>query len=72
MLAVALAAAAPLRAADPAGALRLCALDCGHASFKDSGFFSDTGEYDGKPGALAVPTATRPTSSSPDSSARRR
>jgi glyoxylase-like metal-dependent hydrolase (beta-lactamase superfamily II) len=55
MLAAALAAASPLRAADPAEAIRLYALDCGHASFKDSGFFSDTGEYDGKPGAVAVP-----------------
>jgi len=54
-LAVALAVAAPLRAADPAAAIRLYALDCGHASFKDSGFFSDTGEYDGKPAAVAVP-----------------
>ncbi len=55
MLAAALAVAAPLRAADPAEAIRLYALDCGRASFKDSGFFSDTGEYDGKPGAVAVP-----------------
>ena len=55
MLAAALAVAGPLRAADPAEAIRLYALDCGHASFKDSGFFSDTGEYDGKPGAAAVP-----------------
>jgi hypothetical protein len=55
MLAAALAVAGPLRAAEPAEAIRLYALDCGHASFKDSGFFSDTGEYDGKPGAVAVP-----------------
>jgi len=55
MLAVALAAAAPLRAADPAGEIRLYALDCGQVTFKDSGLFSDTGEYDGKPGALVVP-----------------
>jgi N-acyl homoserine lactone hydrolase len=55
MLAAALAAAAPLRAADPAGEIRLYALDCGYVTFKDSGFFSDTGEYDGKPGALVVP-----------------
>jgi glyoxylase-like metal-dependent hydrolase (beta-lactamase superfamily II) len=55
MLAVALAVAAPLRAADPAREIRLYALDCGHVTFKDSGLFSDTGEYDGKPGALVVP-----------------
>ena len=35
--------------------VRLYALDCGHAEFKDMGMFSDTGEYDGKTGALAVP-----------------
>jgi len=35
--------------------LRLYVLDCGHATFKDMGGFSDTGEYDGKPGAIAAP-----------------
>jgi N-acyl homoserine lactone hydrolase len=35
--------------------LRLYVLDCGHASFKDMGGFSDTGEYDGKSGEIAVP-----------------
>ena len=35
--------------------LRLYALDCGHATFKDMGMFSDTGEYDGKPGETADP-----------------
>jgi len=35
--------------------LRLYALDCGHATFKDMGGFSDTGEYDGKAGEIAVP-----------------
>jgi N-acyl homoserine lactone hydrolase len=35
--------------------LRLYVLDCGHADFKDMGGFSDTGEYDGKPGEIAVP-----------------
>ena len=55
VLAAALAAAGPLRAADPAGEIRLYALDCGRASSKDSGFLSDTGEYDGKPVAVAVP-----------------
>jgi glyoxylase-like metal-dependent hydrolase (beta-lactamase superfamily II) len=55
MLAVALAVAAPLRAADPAGEIRLYALDCGYATARDGGFLSDTGEYDGKPVAVAVP-----------------
>ena len=55
MLAAALAAAGPLRAADPAGEIRLYALDCGYATAKDGGFLSDTGEYDGKPVAVAVP-----------------
>ncbi len=54
VLAAVLAAAGPLRAADPAGEIRLYALDCGRASSKDSGFLSDTGEYDGKPVAVAV------------------
>jgi N-acyl homoserine lactone hydrolase len=35
--------------------LRLYALDCGHASFKDMGGFSDTGEYDGQPGEIVAP-----------------
>jgi N-acyl homoserine lactone hydrolase len=35
--------------------LRLYVLDCGHASFKDMGGFSDTGEYDGKAGEIAAP-----------------
>src|SRR5471030_2590723 len=35
--------------------VRLYTLDCGHATFKDMGSFSDTGEYDGKPGEVAVP-----------------
>src|SRR5277367_6460733 len=35
--------------------LKLYVLDCGHASFKDMGGFSDTGEYDGKRGEIAVP-----------------
>jgi N-acyl homoserine lactone hydrolase len=35
--------------------VRLYALDCGHATFADMGMFSDTGEYDGKPGEIADP-----------------
>lgn len=40
-------------AADPVTSVRLYALDCGRIDFKDMGFFSDTGEYDGKPGSVA-------------------
>ncbi|HWY95815.1 MAG TPA: N-acyl homoserine lactonase family protein [Steroidobacteraceae bacterium] len=48
------ASLAPVRSM--AGAdVRLYALDCGHASIKDMGMFSDTGEYDGKPGDIADP-----------------
>jgi N-acyl homoserine lactone hydrolase len=39
--------------ADPVTSVRLYALDCGRADFKDMGFFSDTGEYDGKSGSIA-------------------
>jgi N-acyl homoserine lactone hydrolase len=35
--------------------VRLYALDCGHATFKDMGMFSDTGEYDGTKGKIADP-----------------
>jgi N-acyl homoserine lactone hydrolase len=35
--------------------VRLYTLDCGHAEFHDMSPFSDTGEYDGKQGATAVP-----------------
>jgi glyoxylase-like metal-dependent hydrolase (beta-lactamase superfamily II) len=41
-------------AAKPAD-LRLYALDCGHATFKDLSGFSDTGEYDGKAGEIVAP-----------------
>ena len=54
-LLIAVVVAAPAWAADQVNEVRLYALDCGRAEFKDMGFFSDTGEYDGKPGALAVP-----------------
>lgn len=55
MLLAGLWAATPARAADEVKQLRLYALDCGHATFPDMGMFSDTGEYDGKPGAVADP-----------------
>jgi hypothetical protein len=35
--------------------VRLYTLDCGQATFKDMGGFSDTGEYDGQSGEVAVP-----------------
>ena len=46
--------AAHVQAAEPVKEVRLYALDCGHAEFKDMGMFSDTGESDGKPGALIM------------------
>ncbi len=49
------AAVAPLSAAEPVAEIRIYALDCGHLEFKNLSFFSDTGEYDGKSGAIAVP-----------------
>ncbi|HXX84752.1 MAG TPA: N-acyl homoserine lactonase family protein [Casimicrobiaceae bacterium] len=41
-------------AADQVKSPRLYALDCGRVDFKNMGLFSDTGEYDGKPGSLVV------------------
>jgi N-acyl homoserine lactone hydrolase len=51
LMAAALDPARSVAAAD----VRLYALDCGHASFKDMAMFSDTGEYDGKPGEVTDP-----------------
>jgi N-acyl homoserine lactone hydrolase len=45
----------PARAADAVKEVRLYALDCGRIQLKDMGIFSDTGEYDGKPGTLVDP-----------------
>jgi glyoxylase-like metal-dependent hydrolase (beta-lactamase superfamily II) len=53
LLSLALGGAAP--AAEPVDSVRLYALDCGHASSKDMGFLSDTGEHDGKSFSVAVP-----------------
>jgi N-acyl homoserine lactone hydrolase len=53
LMAAGLSAAGPCTARAPE--LRLYVLDCGHATFKDMGGFSDTGEYDGKPGEIAAP-----------------
>ncbi len=55
MFLVLCALTAPAYSANEAAAVRLYALDCGRAEFKDMAMFSDTGEYDGKVGALAVP-----------------
>jgi N-acyl homoserine lactone hydrolase len=55
LLTVITIAAAPAGSADRAGAIRLYALDCGTIEFMDLGWFSDTGEYDGKPGRLVDP-----------------
>ncbi|KQY51744.1 N-acyl homoserine lactonase family protein [Lysobacter sp. Root494] len=50
-----LATAVPAQAAKAPATMRVYALDCGRIEFKDLGNFSDTGEYDGKPGTLAEP-----------------
>jgi N-acyl homoserine lactone hydrolase len=47
--------AAVAHAAEPPANVRVYAFDCGRIEFKDLGNFSDTGEYDGKPGTLAEP-----------------
>jgi N-acyl homoserine lactone hydrolase len=45
----------PAHAADEVKEVRLYALDCGLIHLKDMGLFSDTGEYDGKPGIIVDP-----------------
>jgi glyoxylase-like metal-dependent hydrolase (beta-lactamase superfamily II) len=35
--------------------VRLYTMDCGRLDFKDMALFSDTGEYEGKPGSVVVP-----------------
>lgn len=40
--------------AEEIAGIRLYTLDCGRAELKDMGFFSDTGEYTGQPGTIAV------------------
>lgn len=49
------AVAGTARAAGPVNEVRLYSLDCGKIQFKDMSMFSDTGEYDGKPGELSDP-----------------
>jgi glyoxylase-like metal-dependent hydrolase (beta-lactamase superfamily II) len=51
----ALVSAAEPAKVDPAKEVRLYALDCGHITFKDMGEFSDTGEWNGKPGNMSAP-----------------
>ena len=56
----ALLLSAAVSAAEPANGdlvneVRLYTLDCGHITFKDMGEFSDTGEWNGKPGDLSDP-----------------
>src|SRR5215469_7400312 len=46
---------APARSADQVKEVRLYALDCGRIQLKDMGLFSDTGEYDGRPGSIVDP-----------------
>ena len=46
--------AAPAKVSSAPGAVRLYALDCGSIEFKDLRSFSDTGEYDGESGTVAV------------------
>src|ERR1700674_1771446 len=53
LLLMGLGVARPCMAA--AAELRLYVLDCGHATFKDMGGFSDTGEDDGGAGEIAGP-----------------
>jgi len=55
LLAIVLWVSFAAHAAEPVQSLRLYTLDCGHAETPDMGFLSDTGEYDGKPGKVAVP-----------------
>jgi N-acyl homoserine lactone hydrolase len=43
------------QAAEPVKEVRLYALDCGRIRLNDMGLFSDTGEYDGRPGTLVDP-----------------
>jgi len=52
---VLLCSAAPAMGAEQAAPIRLYTLDGGTIEFKDLASFSDTGDYDGKPGTVAVP-----------------
>jgi N-acyl homoserine lactone hydrolase len=54
-LSVGAVAFTPAHAADAVDEVRLYTLDCGRVQLKDMGMFSDSGEYDGKPGKLVDP-----------------
>ena len=54
LLALVAAVATLSRPENKVAGVRLYTLDCGRAELKDMAMFSDTGEYDGKPGAIAV------------------
>jgi len=50
-----ISAAGSAIAAEAVSALRLYAADCGELDFKDMGFLSDAGDYDGRAGSIVVP-----------------
>ncbi len=52
---IAFALFGPAQSADEVKQVRLYALDCGLIQIKNMGMFSDTGEYDGKPGTIVDP-----------------
>jgi glyoxylase-like metal-dependent hydrolase (beta-lactamase superfamily II) len=54
LLALVAAVATLSRPENKVTGVRLYTLDCGRAELKDMAMFSDTGEYTGKPGAIAV------------------
>jgi len=54
LAAVILVAATHAPASEETKEIRLYAMDCGRAELKDMAMFSDTGEYDGQPGVIAV------------------
>lgn len=51
----AFAAPPPAKPAPADDTVRLYALDCGRLDFKSLGMFSDTGDYDGRPGRIVTP-----------------
>jgi N-acyl homoserine lactone hydrolase len=55
VLMMGLGASSAVAATPQVAQVRLYVLDCGHATFKDMGMFSDTGEYDGTTGKIADP-----------------
>lgn len=55
LLGAVLAAGMPSHAADEVKQVRLYTLDCGRIDIKDLSAFSDTGDYEGKSGSVAVP-----------------